>query len=99
MTTKIEIVFPVDVVVLDSMVHDLAEMIEHYICQPYEKAHPDRVMWTAGFGDKPHWSQVDSAFLGKEPDPNAPKTGEPTFDDSVFQIEVAERKNYDYKPG
>ncbi len=52
------------------------------------------VFWPAGQGSKPHFSQADSEFLGKEIEPNAPATGEPTWDDSIFYVECAAREAY-----
>ncbi len=46
------------------------------ICKKYEAENPKRVMWCAGNGSKPIWNE-----------PN-----EPTFNDSVYHIEVAERE-------
>lgn len=49
------------------------------------------VHWLAGCGSKPTWSAVDSLMMGKPVEPGAPITGEPTFDDSVYQLESAAR--------
>ena len=48
------------------------------VCGFYEREHPDRVMWPAGCGAKPEWHEPD----------------EPTFDTSVFSIQVSEREDY-----
>jgi hypothetical protein len=90
--STIEISFPVPVDVPDTFSRDLCALLDR-ICEDYQKANPTRVMWPAGFGSKPKWSQQDAAFLGKTPDPDAPEIGEPTFDDSVFHIEIAERED------
>lgn len=45
--------------------------------------------WVSGFGSKPLWSQADAAFLGKTPADDAPASGEPRFDDSVYHIETS----------
>ena len=47
-------------------------------CRKYEEENPTRVMWPAGHGDKPIYNE-----------PN-----EPTFDDAVYHIEVAEREDF-----
>lgn len=47
------------------------------------------VHWVSGHGSKPNWSQADAAFLGKTAAADAPATGEPTFDDSVYHIETS----------
>jgi hypothetical protein len=46
------------------------------------------VHWVSGYGSKPIWSQADAAFLGKTPADDAPATGEPRFDDSVYHVET-----------
>ena len=46
------------------------------VCKKYERENPTRVMWPAGVGSK---------MLLNEPE-------EPTFDDTVFVIDVAERE-------
>ena len=46
------------------------------VCDQYKREHPGRTMWPFGWGSKPIWNE-----------PN-----EPTFNDSVLHIEVAERK-------
>jgi hypothetical protein len=40
----------------------------------------------------PNFSQNDAFFLGKPVDPNAPESGEPTFDDSVFHLDTSARE-------
>lgn len=50
--------------------------------------------WPAGMGSKPSFSKTDAMFLGKEVDPNAPESGEPTWDDSVYFVECAAREQY-----
>ena len=48
------------------------------VCKKYESENPDRLMWPAGHGSKLLW---------REPE-------EPDFDDSVYQIDVAEREKF-----
>jgi hypothetical protein len=48
--------------------------------------------WVSRYGSKPQWSQADCRFLGKPVDPDAPASGEPTFDDSVLHFETACRE-------
>lgn len=45
-------------------------------------------------GSKPIFSKADCRFLGKPVDPDAPESGEPTFDDEVLHIETAARTAY-----
>ena len=47
------------------------------VCKQYERKNPTRVMWTAGHGSKPIRDEAH----------------EPTFDDSVYVITVAERED------
>lgn len=49
------------------------------------------IHWVSGYGSKPRWSRADAAFLGKSTDPDAPETGEPTFDDEVYHVETTAR--------
>ena len=53
------------------------------ICEKYRKENPDRVMWPASRGSLP---------IFHEPH-------EPTFDDSILHIEVAEREDYNQLKG
>lgn len=64
------------------------------LCKDYEKHNPTRVMWPAGHGAKPTWSQTDAMFLGVETTEDAPESGEPAFDSSIYSIEVAEREDW-----
>lgn len=90
---KIEICFPVPVEPPDGFYHVLDALVD-MICKKYEKENPTRVMWTAGHGSKPTWSKHDAAYLGKETDSDAPDMGSPTFDNSVYQIDVSEREDF-----
>ena len=45
--------------------------------------------WVSGYGSKPLWSQADARFLGKTPADDAPASGEPLFDDTVYHIETS----------
>lgn len=53
------------------------------------------VHWVSGYGSKPNWSQADQRFLGIPVDHDAPASGEPSFDDSVFQITTTCRERYE----
>lgn len=52
----------------------------------------DGVHWLSGSGSKPCWSKADSAFLGIRGEPDAPESGEPTFDDEIFYFESTARE-------
>lgn len=92
-TRMIEISFPVDVDFPPGFEQALDALVG-MVCKAYEAANPTRVMWPAGTGSKVHWSAADSAFLGVKPEAGAPESGEPSFDDSVYAISVAEREDY-----
>lgn len=64
------------------------------ICAHYNDGHPGRVMWVFGYGSKPKFSQSDAIFMGKLPDPSSPEHGEPTWDESIYAIEIAERERH-----
>ena len=106
--STIEITFPVPVEAPDGFFHVLDTMVD-MICKKYEADNPTRVMWPAGAGSKPIFSDHDAAFLGiKQRQPTGgreqggneqgskiPKKGEePTFDNSVYQISVSEREDF-----
>ncbi len=54
------------------------------ICRSYEGRHPDRVMWTAGWGDK-----IEGNIFCLEDDEPIP------FNDRIFAIECAERERFE----
>lgn len=93
----IEITFPVPVEAPDGFFDVLGAMVD-MICKKYEADNPTRVMWPAGFGSKPTFSDHDAAFLGIKQTASGddvPKKGEePTFDDSIYQISVSERDDF-----
>lgn len=91
--TQIKINFPCPVEMPEDMGYRLNQLTNE-ICELYEKANPGRVMWPMSHGCEINWSQSDAAFLGEVPKPDAPPTGEPSYDDSVFCIGVSEREDY-----
>lgn len=88
---KIEIEFAIPVELSDADMRMLCDF-----AQRLAKAHQPAgwVHWQSGCGSKPNFSKADARFLGKEPEPDAPERGEPTFDDSVFHIETTAREAY-----
>lgn len=72
------------------MLHDLAgEICDYPPNIPLAGVH-----WPSGYGSKPRWSKADVRFLGKDAkqiDPDAPESGEPTFDDTVLFLETSAR--------
>lgn len=90
--SKLEVSFPCEVELTYRVQRQLTELVDE-MCKRYERTHPGRVMWPMGVGNKVNWSKADAAFLGRTAEPDAPESGEPTYDDSVFCIEVAERED------
>ncbi len=81
---RIEINFAAAVVVTDEDMHEILR-IATIICDRYEQNNPHRTMWTAGIGCKPTfipmtWEQEQERGI--------------EFDETVFEIECAERENY-----
>lgn len=79
---RIEVDFPLPVELSNEMQRGLMEAVGR-ICEGYNRAHPDRVMWPFGVGSKITRMPItveDEARFGIQ------------FDESVFQIEVAERE-------
>ena len=93
MITRIEIDFGVAVSLPDGWERALDGLVG-MVCEQYQRENPTRVMWPSGVGSKPQWSKADAAFLGKGAATDAPESGEPTFDDSVFCIDCTEREDY-----
>ena len=91
MIRRIEIDFALPVELTDDEQRALDRVVSH-ICK--RECPEGWAFWPAGHGSKPNFSQMDSIFLGKEPDPNAPTSGEPTWDDSVYSIDCAARELY-----
>lgn len=91
-TKRIEIEFAIPVNLTDIDCRDLCEFV-----QRIAKRHQPEgwVHWQSGCGDKPAFSKADARLLGKDVDPDAPETGEPTFDSSVFFIETTAREKYE----
>lgn len=79
-TVSIKITFPMAVDISTARQRQLDEAIAA-ICEEYEAAHPDRVMWPAGIGGLP-----PPGFMFDEPQGD--------WDMSVLWIDVAERERY-----
>jgi len=88
---RIEIDFALPVELTDDEMRQLCNMV-----QVIAKRHQPEgwVHWQFGAGQKPVFSQADCRFLGKPISPDAPETGEPTFDEEVFYIETTAREAY-----
>jgi hypothetical protein len=86
----IEVDFAIPVLMTRDQQRRLLELIDEITDSPWNMP-AEGVHWMAGVGTKMHWSRVDSAMLGKAPEPGAPFSGEPTYDDSVFHVETCAR--------
>ena len=90
--SRIEVDFAVPVELTDKEMRQIHQIVDA-ACRRTET--DSMVHWAAGCGHKPQFSKADCLFLGKESDPNAPDSGEPTFDSSVFYIETCARERYE----
>lgn len=88
--TTFEVRFAIPVWITAEDQDRFVKTFEAIIRAPYNQL-KDGPHWLAGCGSKPNWSQVDSMFMGKPVDPNAPETGEPTFDDETYFMESEAR--------
>jgi hypothetical protein len=89
---KIEIELPFDMEIPDDLIYEIDNALAKNLCEPYKRSNPDRTMWVGGFGAKPSFSYRDAMFLGKQNyDESIPDGAEPTFDQSIYHIEVMER--------
>lgn len=91
---KLEISFPCTVDVPEEVIRKIDALVGE-VCELYETQNPTRIMWPAGHGSKINWSRMDAAFLGRPAEPNAKESGEPDFDDSIYEISVSEREAYE----
>lgn len=85
-TAAIEVTFPSPVHISREHQGQLMDLVGK-ICDSYEDAHPDRVMWAAGYGGK-----ITSMPITREDE----EAGVPlSFDMSVLSIDCSERERYD----
>ncbi len=78
----IEIGFAEPVELTEQDQQDLVK-IAGRMCDRYERANPERVMWPCGIGQK----MLTNPFMASDDEPLE-------FDESVFQIDCNERENY-----
>lgn len=84
---RIEIEFAIPVFLPQGFLRELDGLLSSAVRMP-ENQVEGHVHWVSGHGSKPLWSQLDARFLGKTPADDAPETGEPRWDDSVYHIET-----------
>jgi hypothetical protein len=87
---RIEVDFAIPVLMTQDQQRRLLEIIDEIADSPWNTP-AEGVHWMAGMGSKMHWSKIDALMLGKTPDPDAPATGEPARDDSVYHVETCAR--------
>lgn len=88
---RIEVEFAIPVFLTIGQQSRLADLIEEIARSP-KNTPVNGVHWQSGCGSKPSWSRTDAALLGKTPAPDAPDTGEPSFDDDVLFFETSARE-------
>lgn len=90
---RIEVEFYLPAYVTIDQQRRLSELLDEITRAPVNQP-VGGVHWVAGMGSKPSFSQADQRFLGGAVDPDAPLTGEPTFDDTVLHFETFARERY-----
>lgn len=88
--SAIEVSFAIPVYVTSEQLHRLHVLIHEITDAPCNTPKAG-VHWPSGYGSKPQWSRVDAAMLGVPAAPDAPFSGEPTFDDGTYFIETSAR--------
>ena len=90
--TKVEIDFAIPVELTDAEM----QLLDKIANDAARRTETDKIVhWAAGCGCKPKFSKTDCLFLGKKADEDAPESGEPTWDESVFYIETCARERYE----
>lgn len=84
---RIEIEFAIPVYLPQGALRELDGLLSSVIRMKMNQLE-GHAHWISGYGSKPLWSQADAVFLGKTPADDAPASGEPSFDDSVYHIET-----------
>jgi hypothetical protein len=88
--SRIEVDFAIPVEMTQAQQRRLVEAVADIAHAPWNLP-TEGVHWLAGTGSKPMWSRVDAAMLGVPAGPDAPHSGEPTFDDTIFFMETNAR--------
>ncbi len=87
---RMEISFHIPVAMTQYQQGRFLKLINEIVSSPWNEPKAG-VHWMAGVGSKPNWSRADARMLGKAPEPSAPKSGESTFDDSIYFVETYAR--------
>lgn len=88
---RIEIAFAIPVYLTPEDYRQLADFVQRIAKNPVNTP-VNGVHWQSGHGAKPKWSLADQRIMGLPGDPDAPESGEPTFDDSILFFETSARK-------
>jgi hypothetical protein len=89
---QIEVSFAIPVDVTD----DEMQLLDGMIQRIAKRNQPEGFLhWCAEVGAKPRWSKTDARIFGLETDPDAPESGEPTFDDEVLYFATCCRERYE----
>lgn len=90
LVSRIEIEFAIPTFLPQGFMQDLDKLLSAAVRlkrnQPGGGVH-----WVSGHGSKPLYSKADARFLGKSVADDAPESGEPRWDDSVYHIETCAR--------
>jgi hypothetical protein len=88
--TQIRVDFDIPAWISQDHQRELVELVERMTAALYNQP-VNGVFWPAGIGSLPRFSKADAALLGKRADPDAPETGEPTYDSETFHIDCCAR--------
>lgn len=88
--SSIEAEFSIPTILTRKQERRLVQLLDEIVNEPWNTP-VEGVHWMSGGGSKPLWSRTDAMFLGKPIDPNAPESGEPSFDISVWHLESSAR--------
>jgi hypothetical protein len=88
--SALDLSFAIPVRATREQIRRLGEWMDEVTNAPYNQPVAG-VHWVSGHGSRPKWSRYDAMMLGKAPDSDAPETGEPEFDNSVYQIATTYR--------
>lgn len=88
---RIEVGFAIPVEITQDQVRRLIDLITEITKAPYNQLE-GHIHWLFGQGSKPRWSLADQRAWGLPGEPDAPESGEPTFDHSVLYFETSCRE-------
>lgn len=89
--SALEVAFHLPVWLTSDQERRLHDLLDEVVSSPCNQP-ADGVHWVAEYGGRPTWSKADAALLGIETDPNAPATGGPSFDMTVYHVGTYARK-------